>query len=176
MVRRSLVCKGDLHIDHKLRKFLTSLHIIEMGCKGVAKGIEPLCEALKLTERKLRYYLLDSGALKIIKSSIMNNKLKKSDIEDQKLVLETLEENGIFVWFAYIHGIVEKIDKLPHLANYGILEDALLEFCNTHDRTHHEQNNRDCTLDNCEKMDIFLKQLGKTNADHKNLKTNKPFD
>lgn len=139
-VRRSLVCKENLHIDHKLRKFLTSLHIIEMGGKGLATGIESLCEALKLTERKLRYYLLDSDALKIIKSSIMNNKLKKSDIEDQKL--ETLEENGIFVWFGYTDDIVEKFDKLPHLPSYGILEDALLEFCNTHDRTHHEQNNR----------------------------------
>lgn len=34
----------------------------------------------------------------------------------------------------------------------------------------------DCTVDNCEGMDKFLKQLGKKNADDENRKKTKPFE
>ncbi|XP_052065641.1 uncharacterized protein LOC127705377 [Mytilus californianus] len=175
-IRRWLVCKEDPETDLKLRKFLISLHIVAMGGKGSAKGIEPLCKALNLTQRKLRYYLFDSDALKTIKSSIMKTELNKSDIENQKL--EKLEEHGIFVWFGYTDGIVEKFEKLSviDLSNYGRLEDALLEFCNTHDKIHHDQNNRNCKLKDCKGMNIFLKQLGLDVADNRNPNKKKPIE
>ncbi|VDI57171.1 Hypothetical predicted protein [Mytilus galloprovincialis] len=177
-IRRKLVCKEDPETDHQLRKFLISLHIIAMGGKGSAKGIEPLCQALNLTQRKLRYYmyLFDSDALKTIKSFLMKTELNKSDIEDQNV--GKLEEHGIFVWFGYTDGIVEKFEKLSviDLANYGRLEDAILGFCNTHDKIHHEQNNRNCTLRDCKGMDIFLKDLGKDDADNRNPNKKKPIE
>ncbi|XP_076113957.1 uncharacterized protein LOC143082249 [Mytilus galloprovincialis] len=173
--RRSSVCKGDPYIDHELRKFLTSLHIIDMGGKCSVNGIEPLCEALNLTQRKRRYYLFDSDALKNIKSSLMRTDFNKSDIEDQKL--EKLEENGIFVWFAYTDIIVENFENLSDadLKRYGRLEEAIVEFSNTHDKIHHEQN-KNCKLDNCMGMNTMLKNLRIDVADKRNFKKKKPFE
>ncbi|XP_076113955.1 uncharacterized protein LOC143082248 [Mytilus galloprovincialis] len=155
---RLLVCGNNPGTDMQLRKFLTSLHIIAMGGKGLAKSIEPLCEALKLTERQRQYYLFDSDALLTIKSFIMKNKLNKIDFEHQKL--QILEKNGIFVWFAYTDNIVEKFEdlKTEELKNYGRLEEAVRVFCKTHDKTYHEQNNRTCSLRDCDGMALFLNQ------------------
>ncbi|CAG2208330.1 unnamed protein product [Mytilus edulis] len=177
--RRSSVCKRDPDIDmnHKLRKFLTSLHIIGMGGKSSVSGIEPLCQALNLTQRKRRYYLFDSDALKCIKSSIMRTDLIKSDIEDQKL--EKLEENGIFVWFAYTNIIVENFENPSdldvHLKRYGRLEEAIVEFSNTHDQNHHEKI-KNCTVHNCMGMNTMLKNIGIDVSDKRNPQKKKPFE
>ncbi|CAG2190338.1 unnamed protein product [Mytilus edulis] len=91
----SLVCKGKDQAELNLKQFLRSLHIISMGGNDYAKQIEPLCKALQLTDRRLRFYLLDSDALLTIKALI---NLDTKTIGDPKL--ENLENNGIFVWFS----------------------------------------------------------------------------
>ncbi|XP_052067301.1 uncharacterized protein LOC127706682 [Mytilus californianus] len=180
--RRRLVCGGNSESEHTLRKFLTSLHIISVGGTGNVKEIEPLCSALKLTDRQLRYYLFDSDALLTIKALI---NLDKKDIEDPSL--EKIENNDIFVWFAYVKAIVDKFDELcsnddskkdgrtdelkkkrkldeesrieklkKELKKYGRIEEALNSFYKVHDDKHHGPN-KECIINKCTGMETFLK-------------------
>lgn len=88
-----------------------------------------------------------------------------------------MEENGIFVWFAYTDIIVENFENLSDadLKRYGRLEEAIVEFSNTHDKIHHEQN-KNCKLDNCMGMNTMLKNLRIDIADKRNFKKKKPFE
>ncbi|XP_063399292.1 uncharacterized protein LOC134683914 isoform X1 [Mytilus trossulus] len=162
------VCGGNSQYEHKLKKFLTSLHIIAMGGSDRAKEIEPLCSALKLNDRNLRYYMFDSDALSTIKNFVMPN-LQKKDIEGFKL--DEMENTGIFVWFAYINTIVDNLGtnaiyKCSELHNYGRLEEALLQFYKTHDRKYHACNAK-CKINNCTGLEEFL------TAKHLDLKKKK---
>lgn len=180
-----LVCKENGQAELKLKQFLRSLHILSMGGNDYAKQIEPLCTALQLTDRRLRFYLLDSDALLTIKALI---NLDKKNIGDPQL--EILENNGIFVWFAYIKTIEELFDELcisddlkresriegskkkrkvdalnedsiieklqKELKKYGRIEEALKCFYKAHDEKQHGPNNQ-CIIDKCTGMETFLK-------------------
>ncbi|CAG2208331.1 unnamed protein product [Mytilus edulis] len=179
------ICEEKSENENKLKQFLRSLHIISMGGNDYAKQIEPLCTALQLTDRRLRYYLLDSDALLTIKALI---NLDKMNIGDPQL--EILENNGIFVWFAYMKTIEDMFDKLfisdnlkgesridglkkkrkvdtldedsiteklqKELKKYGRIEEALKCFYKAHDEKHHRTNNS-CEIVNCDGMEKFLK-------------------
>ncbi|VDH89501.1 Hypothetical predicted protein [Mytilus galloprovincialis] len=179
------ICKESSETENKLKQFLRSLHIISMGGNDYAKQIEPLCTALQLTDRRLRFYLLDSDALLTIKALI---NIDKKNIGDPQL--EILENNGIFVWFAYIKTIEELFDELcisddlkresridglkkkrkvdvlnedsiieklqKELKKYGRIEEALKCFYKAHDEKHHGPNNQ-CIIDKCTGMETFLK-------------------